>query len=396
MIFYLDNRTTANTIQPLRMVFETRPSDVPFMNIFVEPVTLEYLEERAIEKQRRVDEFEKAVIFPEGAPTAESFETAADQCWTEVDEQVQKDIEIDDGVEVDSSDSLTKLLTAQQAPAESKGAIQRLKELLSGQVADQAKETDSAAQLAQAKASAVNIIREASKFREADITDTRRPTRKEELTQLKAATNKLDNWIDDLESIHEPGVQNTDHDDQIARLRDVVKRTLEECKSLKSSHYDASGSILSLALTVRNKVNGHYVSGPPEVNREDEWDIEYSIREMEDNSKAWERYDACVARRDNASAFGKDDPAADEKWYGGRFMQELAEWSRRGAEWRLEQDEIDKSLGRKQVFEPIDTSVIELDDVESDENAKEEEGKGVVEGYMSWLFSVKGGDGKKE
>lgn len=384
--------------QPLRMVFETRPGDVPFMNIFVEPVTQEYLEERAIEKQRRIDEFENAVIFPEGAPATESSKTAIAQAWPEVNEQVQKEIEIDDGVDINSSDSLNKLLTAQQTPVEPdpKGAIQRLKDLLSGQAAEQAKETDTAAQLAQAQASAVNIIREASKFREADITDARRSTRKEELTKLKAATNQLDKWLDDLDSILAPGGQDTDQDGQIARLRDVVRKTLEECKSLRSSHYDASGEILALALTVRNKINGHYVSGPPDVNREDEWDIEYSIQEMENNSKAWERYDGCVARRDNASAFGKDDPGADEKWYAGRFMQELAEWSRKGAEWRLEQDEIDRSLGRKEVFEPIDKSIIELDDVKNDEVVEEEEGKGVVEGYISWLFSGKGGDGKKE
>lgn len=401
------------------MVFETRPGDPPFMNIFVEPVTVEYLEERAIEKQRRVDEFERAVIFPNEAPTTDSLQSAVDQPSSEVNEQVEKENEVDDGEKVDSSDSLMKLLQKQQEPAEldssdslaklllgqqepaepepePKGAIQRLVDLLSGQAADQAKETDTTAQLVQAQSSAVDIIREVSKLREADITDARRLTRKEELRKLKAATIKLDKWLDDIDSILVEGVQNTDHDDQIARLRDVTKRTLEDCQSLRLSHYDASSPILALALTVRNKVNGRYISGPPDVNRDDEWDIEYAIQEMEDHALAWSRYDACVARRDNASAFGKDDPEADEKWYQGRFMQELAEWSRRGALWRLEQDEIDRGLGRKEVFEPIDKSVVELDDDEGDEVVKEEEGKGVVEGYMTWLFSGKGGNGKKE
>ncbi|KAE9986215.1 hypothetical protein EG328_006218 [Venturia inaequalis] len=428
----LDRASTKFPDQPLRMVFETRPGDVPYMYIFVEPVTFEYLEERAIEKQRRVDELEKAVTFPNGDLTAEFLQTAVIEPGIDENVQVQKEIEINDGEIADSSDALAKILQEQQAPVkpEPKSAVQRLIELLSGQSADQAKETDKAAQLSQAQASAVNIIREASKFREADLIDARRSTRKGELGKLKAVATKLDKWLDDIESDLVPGVQDTDHDAQIARLRDVTKRTLEECKSFRQSHYDASGSILALALTVRNKVNGQYVSGPPDVNRKDEWDIEYSIHEMEDHSKAWAKYDACVARRDNATAFGKDDAEADEKWYGGRFMQELAEWSRRGAAWRLKQDEIDRTMV-KEVFEPIDKSVVELDEVGGEEAVKEEavkeeavkeeavkeeavkeeavkeeavkeeavrkeEGKGVVEGYMTWLFSGKGGDGKKE
>lgn len=384
------------------MVFETRPHDVPYMNIFVEPVTFDYLQERAIEKQRRVDEFERAVMFPDEGPTAESLQTAMDQPGADSNVQVQKKIEIDNVKIADDSDSLTKILAKQQAPAEPepepepepKRAIDRLLELLSDQVDNQASETDPAAQLAQAQTSAVNIIREASKFREADLVDVHRSTRKGELKELKMAASKLNKSMVDIESTLAPGAQGTDYDGQIARLKDVAKRTLDECGRFRLSQYESSRPILSLALMVRNKVNGHYVSGPPEVNCEDEWDIEYSIQEMEDNSKAWGRYEACIARRDNASPLGKDDPEADEKWYGGRFMQELEGWSRRGAEWRLEQDEIDRTMGKKEVFEPIDKSVI--DDVESDQVAKEEKGQDVAGGYMTWLFSGKGGDAKKE
>ncbi|QDS70363.1 hypothetical protein FKW77_009051 [Venturia effusa] len=396
----LDRASSKFPDQPLRMMFETRPGDHPFMNIFVEPVTFEYLEERAIEKQRRVNEYERAVTDPEGAPASESPGKPTGELTTAVNEQVQEGPEFDDSVKLDSSDSLRKLLTARQAPAEAtsstKSAIQRIQELLAGYSTQEAKEADTASQLAQAQELAVNIIRETSKFRESDVTDARRSTRREELLKLNKANIKLEKSLDALDSKLVPDVANTDYDDQVARLRDVMTRTSEECKSLKSSHYDSSGPILALALTVRNKVNGHYVSGPPDVNRNDEWDIEYSIQEMEDHSKAWEGYDACVARRDNASAMSKDDPEAIEKWYGGHFMRELAKWSRKGAEWRLEQDEIDRSMGRKEVFEPIDKSVIVLDEVQSDDLVKEELGKGVVDEYMTWLFSGKGGSGKKE
>lgn len=374
------------------------------MNIFVEPVSLEYLKERAIEKQRQIDEFENAVIFPDGSATAAVAGATVDQSWNEINEQVKKEIEIDDGVKLDNSDLLTELLKAQTQsrkppPAEPKTALQRLKDLLSGQTREQASAPDNQTSLAEAQASAVNIIREASKFREADITDTRRSTRKEELTKLKAATVELDKWIDNLDTDND----DAERDEQVARLRDVTKRQLEECVALRSSHYDTSGPILALALTVRNKINGRYVTGPPEVNREDDWQIEYSIQEMSDNNKAWQRYDSCKARKDNASAFGKDDAGADEKWYGGRFMTELAEWSQRGAEWRMEQDEIDRRMGKVEVFEPIDQSPVDRKSGFVEEGGvgedivkvEEEVVKGVDE-YMSWLFAGKGGDGKKE
>jgi len=373
-------------------MFETRPGDVPFMNIFVEPVTTEYLEERAIEKQHQIDEFENAVIFPQGDSSGEISEAAADQPWTDINEQVQKGLQSDDGIEARGFEALVDQIEAlkerkEEPPAESKSALQRILSLLKGQAQEQTSDVDQKVQLAKAQVAAVDIIRETSKFRESDITEPRRPSRKDELTKLMAATKSLDKWIYEIDNDLTP---NEERDEQLARLREVTKRTLEEGLILKSSHYTTAGPILAMALTVRNKINGSYVSGPPEVNREDDWQIEYSIQEMLDNSKAWERYDSCKARKENASSFGKEDPESDEKWYGGRFMRELAEWSRKGKEWRMRQDEIDAGIGRPTVFEAIDKSVV----FEGEGNV--EEGVRDVDEYMTWLYEGKGGDGKKE
>jgi hypothetical protein len=375
------------------MMFETRPGDVPFMNIFVEPVTTEYLQERAEEKQRQIDEFENAVIFPNAADNAHTSEAVVDQSWDEINEQVQKEIRNDDAVPVENSESVVKLLEAQveeqqDAQVESKGALQRLKELLIGQAKEQALDTDPKNQLARAQAAAVDIVRETSKFREADITNSKRPERKQELTKIMAATKALDKWINTLNDELSKNID-IDMSEQIDRLREVTKQQIEEGAHLRASHYSGATPILAMALTVRNKINGSYVQGPPEVHREDEWDIEYSIQEMEDNGKAWERYDSCKARRDNASAFSKD-AESDDKWYGGRFMRELADWSRKGASWRARQDEIDAGIGRPTVFEPIDKSPA-FDTVESGEEVVKD-----VDDYMSWLYEGKGGDGKKE
>jgi hypothetical protein len=372
-------------------MFETRPGDVPFMNVFVEPVTTEYLDERAIEKQRQIDEFENAVIFPDGVTTEDTSGAVKDRPWTEINEQVQKEIQSDDGVKAESSDSVAELLNpqveARKPPqAELKTPLKRLKELLLGQAKEQASDMDDKAKIAQAQAAAVNIIREASKFREADITDSKRPSRRDELNKITAATKALHKYVEKLYSTITVTPETID---QIAHLREVTKRQLEESSSLKSSHYPNSPPILALALTVRNKLNGYYIQGPPDVKREDDWQIEYSIQEMEENEKAWERYDACKARKDNASAFGKDDPDSDDRWYGGQYMQELARWSRKGGEWRARQDEIDAAVGTRTVFEPIDKSGVS-DLVESEEMVKD------VDDYMSWLYEGKGGDGKKE
>jgi hypothetical protein len=382
------------SLQPLRIMFETRPGDVPYMNIFVEPVTTEYLEERAAAKQRQIDEFENAVIFPNTADSVDASVVAAHQPWDQINEQVQNEIEVDDGVEAKHHDSIVKLFKPkvqeqEEAQSEPKGATQRLRELLAGQAKERASDLDPKDQLVRAQAAAVDIIRETSKFREADIINSKRPERKQELTKIMAATKALDKWITTLDK-ELSSTMDTEMSEQIGRLREVTKQQLEEGTNLRASHYADATPILAMALTVRNKINGAYVQGPPEVDRETDWDIEYSIQEMEVHEQAWERYDACKARRDNASAFGKDDPESDERWYGGRFMRELAEWSRKGADWRARQDEIDAGIGRPTVFEPIDKSLI-FEVADSAEEVVKD-----VDEYMSWLYEGKGGDGKKE
>ena len=101
--------------------------------------------------------------------------------------------------------------------------------------------------------------------------------------------------------------------------------------------------VLAMTLTIRNKVNDRYVIRPENLSSSDRWQVEYALSEVEKPTKAWSLYQASQARRRKQLDKADDD---DDKTVE-TYIKNLRMLSRKGKEWREQQDEIDK--GRPKV-----------------------------------------------
>ncbi|KAJ9662984.1 hypothetical protein H2201_005862 [Coniosporium apollinis] len=148
--------------------------------------------------------------------------------------------------------------------------------------------------------------------------------------------------------------------------------------------------LLAMSLTVRNKVNNQYVNRPSDLTATDEWDIEYSLSEIEDASRAWTVYEACKQRR--AKQFVREE--AERKPSMDFYREQLRELSRRGRRWRREQDALDDERGVV-VYRP-EGWVAEKYKGAAGRNGKDMLSAGEkvdgVEDYLGWLFSGRKGD----
>ncbi|KAF9695278.1 hypothetical protein EKO04_006922 [Ascochyta lentis] len=109
----------------------------------------------------------------------------------------------------------------------------------------------------------------------------------------------------------------------------------------------ATGPLMGWTLTVRNKVNGHYLKRPEKLEPEDNWQIEYHINDIEEGS-AWDLYNAVKERR--RQLIGLND---DEQSKGlANYRKIIQRYASRGRTWRAQQDQINEERG-VQLFTPL-------------------------------------------
>ena len=95
-----------------------------------------------------------------------------------------------------------------------------------------------------------------------------------------------------------------------------------------------------MTLTLRNKVNGQYVLRPVDMTAEDKWEVEYSLVEVPEQSRAKALYEACQVRRQKK--FGDEAaPEGQEEVLSG-YVKRLREMSANGKVWRKEMEEKEK------------------------------------------------------
>lgn len=107
------------------------------------------------------------------------------------------------------------------------------------------------------------------------------------------------------------------------------------------------GPLAGWTLTIRNKVNGHYVKRPENLEPEDNWQIEYHISDI-DNESAWKLYTATKERR--RQLVGKDDEEQNKGLINYRRV--IQRYASRGRKWRAQQDQINEERG-VQMFKPL-------------------------------------------
>ncbi|KNG45094.1 mitochondrial membrane protein pet127 [Stemphylium lycopersici] len=109
----------------------------------------------------------------------------------------------------------------------------------------------------------------------------------------------------------------------------------------------SEGPLMGWTLTVRSLVNGGYVERPTNFTDDDEWKIEYHIKEIPEENR-WKLYNAVRERR--RQLVGQDDEEADKNLKTYRDL--ISRFSRRGRKWREEQDKIDQEKG-VEIFRPL-------------------------------------------
>jgi hypothetical protein len=130
----------------------------------------------------------------------------------------------------------------------------------------------------------------------------------------------------------------------------------DESKILPPKHVkddSSSGPLAGWTLTVRNKVNGHYLKRPEQLEHEDNWQIEYHISDIE-SENVWNLYNATKERR--RQLIGRDEEEADKGL--ANYRKIIQRYASRGRTWRAKQDEIAEERG-VQLFRPLGPGTLE-------------------------------------
>ena len=112
----------------------------------------------------------------------------------------------------------------------------------------------------------------------------------------------------------------------------------------------AGREILAMTLTIRNKVNGKFVSRPQNLTASDDWSIEYSLSKIASPTRAWALYEACRRRRRElrGDAETEDDEVSN-------YVRRLRELSEAGRVWRGTQDALDAARDPVVLEQPSST-----------------------------------------
>ncbi|RMZ73265.1 mitochondrial membrane pet [Pyrenophora seminiperda CCB06] len=145
----------------------------------------------------------------------------------------------------------------------------------------------------------------------------------------------------ELESTEEIPVQDeetpTNVEDAVEdATEDTAEETASSTEDVTGPTTASNGPLLGWTLTVRSMVNGGYVERAENLCEEDDWKIEYHMKEIP-ATRCWQLYTALKERR--RQLVGLRDAEADKSLQHYRDM--IRKFSERGRIWRAEQDKID-------------------------------------------------------
>ena len=99
-----------------------------------------------------------------------------------------------------------------------------------------------------------------------------------------------------------------------------------------------SSDVLAMTLTLRNKINDHFVHRPEQLSPRDKWSIEYSLVEVPNAKKATALYQACQLRRKKKL---DSTQVSEESEFIDQYIANLRKMSAEGKKWRKKEDEKD-------------------------------------------------------
>jgi hypothetical protein len=137
-----------------------------------------------------------------------------------------------------------------------------------------------------------------------------------------------------------------DQSGALAETEDAPAKTADTPAEMEAAPTSA-GPLMGWTLTVRNLVNGGYVEQPNKLDNQDEWKIEYHMKEIPEESR-WKLYNALKERRHQL--IGQDEEEASK---GLKHYRDLIKrFSDKGRRWRNEQDKLNNA-SPGQLFRPL-------------------------------------------
>ncbi|KAH8908866.1 Pet127-domain-containing protein [Coniochaeta sp. PMI_546] len=444
----LDKATERYPKQSLRLHFETRPTDPPFMYVFAKPVTQEQIEEVQNKNKAAVEAFERdmmglvrdekdeseeeAPVVQEEDQSAEEDEETSLDVWEDMRLKVEEALENDeqgenfvrDAIEDALEDSgLLKTESVEEKQRYLKALMEAIVSEDEAENAERANVTtggmaiggggagseevhDVAVQPEPVQVSVQEALEEADS-RNPDIQEAEQESAGQDLVEAEADSDATPYEQDapseqlplkDLimrlaaksrsgSTVQKEMTQDLEEDEssdwaKLRRfeeiLREIVEKTPKSGESSSSEHTssvstpeqnsealpsrttstaeqepekgeDAAASraidnvakgddILGMIVTLRNKVDGKFVTRPDNLTKKSTWEVHYAIEELQ-KDRASNIYRQTIERRSKMLA--KTDQDATKTWNRG-FKQKLEALSKSGRAWRRKEIEAAK------------------------------------------------------
>ncbi|TVY55911.1 mRNA degradation protein, partial [Lachnellula suecica] len=369
----LDRATTRFPKQSLRLHFETRGStgdeEPAYMYAFAEPIEEKTIEKIQSSQKGKIEKFERDVLGLE----PEKDEQARLREWDDLQAKVEASIEFDQndqgetGVEdeytheegeedneihdaIEEGHEESQLEPFEEAQhdleqSESDAEIAAAEEIILEDDADQDQEN------APEEANALEGQEETSALEDnatEEIVDEDHSAGPEESASVETEEPEVEDPVST--EMEEPELEETTPEQHLeASSSDMDNNPTDDSAASaaqESMEADAMSAapkpLLAMYLTIKNKVNGDYVPRPEKLSSDDDWELEYAIAEIPDETKARKLLEGLRKRRSDVLARARDDGQFSA--YNSRYLQSIRKISNRGRSLRTAMDKKERDL----------------------------------------------------
>jgi hypothetical protein len=293
------------------------------MYVFAEPVTEEQMDEIQGTNVEKIAEFEKKVL---GLHKEDPNESEGPATWEDLHADVERELEQDEHTKSEAPGALGD---EQEDVQESQDHKIECKEQPSTP-------NDRHAMTEQNATSTIGIsLSESLKAARFHQAESEAHGDKATNRQSDQPNDSAENEQEDVElqdtSLENDMIESRHHGD-----KDWIDGIEQEHSDVAS---EDTNEVLAMTLTIRNKINGRYVTRPGDLSLQDRWAIEYSLADVPGADRAWSLYRACQTRRKKVLV------SAEEK--ENEYLRRLRAMSVAGRSWRKHQDKKDKALGTR-------------------------------------------------
>lgn len=226
------------------------------------------------------------------------------------------------------------------------------------------------------------------------------PMKEEEIDKIQATSKEK---IAEFER-KMMGIEAREEPKQTPATSSEETTTPQQDAPLPSDSDSTHAPLYAATILIGSQVNGERVERPSHLKPEDDWSIEYLLKEMENPADAWATYAQCKQKRkttfsravmtdDEGGAEAAEDVAEPNmemhegdgslRTFENFYLESLRQMAEKGRDMRREIDEVEKRDG-KVVYGEKDK--VETENAAEQAGADVESGINGVEDYMTWMY----------